>query len=217
VSFISSDEFVYSGTWALRPDAANFQPGRLAWMDDVGPAGSAWVSDGTYWRPLNGSALLYIQAGSIASPVSTLTGNGTSQNFELPEPCLLPGGMLFPGCRVDVEALFYKEGTHTGTILGYLSNSVAPANPALDDFINRTSSAGNPSIVKFAQQIYIASETWLEQQQAALWTDASATALPVDHADASVNTDDRYIGFSIGSTYTTNLCRLIGYAMRIYA
>jgi hypothetical protein len=216
VSFISSDEFVYSGGWTTRPDAANFQPGRLAWMDDVGPSGSSWVSDGTYWRPLNGLALLYIQAGTIAAPVSTLTGNGTSQNFVLPEPCLIPGGMLFPGCRIDVDAVFYKEGTHTGTVLGYLSSSASPANPALDDFINRTSVTGNPSAVKFAQQIFISNGVWLEQQQAAFWTDASAAQVPADHADAGVNSADRYIGFSIGTSYTTNLCRLLGYAVRIY-
>lgn len=57
--------------WANRPAAAAYT-GRIIRITDVGPAaGSLFMSDGTYWVPLNGSVVLYAGAELGYSTTST--------------------------------------------------------------------------------------------------------------------------------------------------
>lgn len=60
-----------SYAWAGRPAAASYT-GRVIRITDVGPsAGSLFISDGTYWVPLNGSVVLFAAAEMGLSTTST--------------------------------------------------------------------------------------------------------------------------------------------------
>lgn len=219
MSFISAPSFNQyaqaSGTWAARPTSAPVLSRYFA--TDIGPNGTLFAWDGTYWRPANGFAVVYGQYGTIAAPIATLTGNGTQQVFTLPELCLLPAGLLAPGSRLDVEAQVYKEGVHTGSALGFLSSVPAPVNMSLDDFQNSSSTATNPSTIKLVGNLLIGSGIWVESQVTQVWNAGNSTAVQIDHADANVNSENRYIGAGIGTSYTSDLARLLSLRVSISA
>lgn len=100
-------QYAYEGTWASRPAASAVAAGSKMRATDVGVGGySEWVSNGTNWRPLNGSVLLFEDRGSAASPIATLTGDGvaTQMGFVIPgaSSVRLPAGMPFAGSRLSV-------------------------------------------------------------------------------------------------------------------
>lgn len=219
MSFISSPSFNQyaqgAGTWAARPTAAPVASRYFA--TDIGPNGTLFSWDGAYWRPANGFAVLYGQYGTVASPIATLTGNGTQQVFTLPELCLLPAGLLAPNSRLDVEMQVYKEGAHTGSVLGFLASTPTPASMAIDDFQNTSSVATNPSTIKLVGSLLIQSGVWVESQVTQTWNAGNSTAVQIDHADANVNSANRYIGAGIGSSYTSDLARLLSLRVSLSA
>lgn len=77
-----------------------------------------FISDGTNWKPVSGSQLLYIAEGTVATPLATLTGNGTNQLFTLPAGNLvIPAGLLSPNTELYAEGWF-KRSTANGAFTG---------------------------------------------------------------------------------------------------
>lgn len=113
-------EFAYKGVWASRPAASAVPAGSKMCATDVGVGGySEWVSDGTYWRPVNGSVLLFEDRGSVASPIASLTGDGVSTQigFVIPNASSvrMPAGMAFVGSRIVVVFECMKGAVATVT------------------------------------------------------------------------------------------------------
>jgi hypothetical protein len=112
-------------TWSTKPTAAG-NSGMCIRVTDVGQSagGSYWISDGTYWRPINGSVVLSRQSGSIATPIATLAGV-TSGMFVPAIPVVIPAGMMVPGlCQLRVEAAFRRTGaTATATLNVHLGTN----------------------------------------------------------------------------------------------
>lgn len=104
--------------WDDRP-AASSNTSRVIRITDVGPAGagSHWVSDGTYWRPVNGSIVLQKQSGSIATPLAAVTGV-TSSMLVPSKSRIIPAGMLIPGdAQLKIEAMFRRTGANATATL----------------------------------------------------------------------------------------------------
>jgi hypothetical protein len=125
-----------SYTWANRPTSP-FAKQRVT-FSDIGPTGSDWMWDGSYWVPL-APVVLYRGAGTQASPLNTLAAiSGTFVN-----PGSIPAGLFVkPGMRLDIRANIHKIGANgTGTVavlLGtqsYYSGSFA-ATDGLDGRIH---------------------------------------------------------------------------------
>lgn len=57
--------------WVNKPSAANSE-GEIIYVTDIGPNGSHWISNGSYWSPLNGEATL-AQSGASVSVTGTTT------------------------------------------------------------------------------------------------------------------------------------------------
>lgn len=221
MSFISSPLFNQyaqgAGTWATRPTAAPVASRYFA--TDIGPNGTLFSWDGTYWRPANGQALVYGAFGTISTPLATLTGNGTEQVFTLPELCLLPAGLLSPGSRLDVSAQMYKDGaTHSGSAYGFLADTPAPASlTAVDFWFGNSINSASPSMLKTAAPLLIGNGEWLESQAITLWVPGSSSTVQPIYTDANVNIEDRYIGFGVGSNFTSGAIRLYGISVILSA
>lgn len=113
------ENFLGYFTWAQRPNAATVPVRSRFCCTDVGVGGmSCWWSDGTYWRPINGRVLLYQQSSLLASPITTLTGNGAAQDFILPDGAAatggtglaIPVGMLPVGATIVAAGLMRRLG-----------------------------------------------------------------------------------------------------------
>ncbi len=94
--------------WVARPSASTAGAGAIIRVSDLGPGGSSWISDGTIWRPLAGHAMLYQRVGSVATPIATLSGDGTAKSFVLPENVLIPANTLFVGATLLISARFRR-------------------------------------------------------------------------------------------------------------
>lgn len=86
-------------TWAGRPAAAG-NSGKRITITDVGTGGgSEWVSDGTYWRPVNGAVVL-VANGALSSH----TGNTNKTTLKT---YTIPAGLAnIPGAHIDIDALW---------------------------------------------------------------------------------------------------------------
>lgn len=110
--------FAYSGVWANRPIASSVPARTKIAITDVGVGGySEWFSDGTYWKPVNGSLLLFRDRGTVAAPLATITGDGvlTIATFAIPNAAslLIPAGMCYPGSRIVVIHEGFRGATAT--------------------------------------------------------------------------------------------------------
>lgn len=117
-------------TWATKPPASA-SSGVVIKVTDVGTTGSSgsfWISDGVYWRPINGSVILAAQKGSITTPISTLSGV-TSGIFTV-DPIIVPAGSLVPG-RSQLE-LSFKVRRTGATATAILSTYLGTAKTASD-------------------------------------------------------------------------------------
>lgn len=114
-------------TWATRPAAAS-NTGQIIRVTDYGTGGSLWYSDGSNWRPQGGSQTLWRRVGSVATPLSIITGNGAAQSFTLADATTIPAGMLIPGISsVQVIAKVRRSGAAgaSSSVVARLGNSGA--------------------------------------------------------------------------------------------
>lgn len=79
--------------WTNRPSASSVV-GELIYITNVGIGGSYWISNGTYWSPLNGEVTL-AQSGAAIS----LTGAATEQVMAT---YTLPGGLMSANGQLEI-------------------------------------------------------------------------------------------------------------------
>ncbi len=102
---------IYSGLFASAPAASAVKVGAMILVTDF-PTPALFTSDGTYWRPVNGSCIISQAAGSLSVPAVTGPVAGGAFTLALPKPILIPAGLLIPGqSTIDVLALFTKIGS----------------------------------------------------------------------------------------------------------
>ena len=104
--------YPFRTTWTGRPDAGLVSAGTELQVTDY--ANQKFISDGTYWRPAQGRALIYSKtADSISTPIATLSAAGV---FALPGGSpVIPAGMIAPQTKVCAVAQFRKYGS-SGTV-----------------------------------------------------------------------------------------------------
>ena len=101
-------EFPFRTTWVGRPAVGLVPVGTELQVTDY--ANQKFISDGTYWRPAQGRALIYSRsADSISTPIATLSATGV---FALPGGSpIIPAGMIAPQTKVCAVAQFRKYGS----------------------------------------------------------------------------------------------------------
>lgn len=131
---------VTGSTWAEKPHFSSVDAGTAISLIDVG-GGSTWVATYAGWVPQNGIVVLTSNWGTVASPVSSITGvaNGLFQPIGGAGSLVIPAGMLLEGrAKLEIEVSLLRigaNGPYTANIyLGTASDvndsivfSVAPA------------------------------------------------------------------------------------------
>lgn len=98
--------------WASRP-AANAVPiGTELQVTDYG--NQKWISDGTYWRPAQGRAIIKGVFGLVAAGGQIAQLSGVSSGvFAIPGGSVkIPTGMILPHSRLYTQADGFKSGTN---------------------------------------------------------------------------------------------------------
>lgn len=101
----------FRSLWVDRP-AANLVPvGTELQVTDY--ANQKFISDGTYWRPAQGRALLKELHGLVAIGGQIAQLSGVSSGlFTIPGGCKIPAGMIIPHSRLFAQADGFKTGTN---------------------------------------------------------------------------------------------------------
>jgi hypothetical protein len=96
-----------SYAWAARPEAAAYS-GQIIRITDVGPsAGSLFISDGTYWVPVNGSLVLDSKSNLGISTTSTTLVQLAGWSLVIPAGLFRKPGSFLRGL---------VKGRRTGTL-----------------------------------------------------------------------------------------------------
>lgn len=207
-------------TWANRPAASSVPVGTILPVMLTGNTEPRFfVSDGTVWRPQGAWQVLYHRSGSAAAPLATLTGDGTIKYWVLPQDCLLPGGMLYAGIRIEAQFWMRKSGTHTGVVrLG-----LATANDGTNYLgCGVAANATSGSNVFGASEMCVYADGFMSGvvdgtsrvSYSALSATSSSTAI-VDRASSGIQTDNRFVVFGIGATYTDSAADMLMYSVAI--
>jgi len=96
-------------TWATKPLASAYIG--TAFITDIGQGGSYWVSNGTEWKPLNGSVVL------ASSAVASSAVTGDSGVDHAVASLVLPAGIMGLNGRIEVYAKFTATIVTTVTTL----------------------------------------------------------------------------------------------------
>ena len=127
-------------------------PGIVMFVRDMGPAptvgatprGILVMSNGSAWVPCAGMAVLYKRAGSIASPLATLTLAAAAGIFTLPETLAVPTALMSVGMTIGIEAQVQRGGTAAGT--GVVRALLGNLNSGSDNAIDAVSMAATVNL-----------------------------------------------------------------------
>lgn len=103
--------------WTNRPSASS-TIGELIYITNVGIGGSYWISNGTYWSPLNGEVTL-AQSGAAID----MTGASTEQ---IMATYTLPGGLMTPWSQLEIIVLWSFTNSANTKILRVRLSSADP-------------------------------------------------------------------------------------------
>ena len=121
-----------------------------------------FYSDGSNWKPVGGRQTLYIRQGSIASPLATLTGDGTSQQFVTPDTLVIPAGLISIHTKIYGEVFVKRGGTAQAfTVVCALGTANNVDTSADQSFMGHTISAvdGNEARLFGSAQFFSATAT----------------------------------------------------------
>jgi hypothetical protein len=110
-------------------------------ITNIGPtgAGSLWISDGSEWKPLNGTVLHCKNSGTLAAPLATVSA---ASKFSLPaSDRVVNGSILIPigtprvGQGIRVSAKFNHRGTGgTWQVAARIGSGDTSSDPSFASF-----------------------------------------------------------------------------------
>lgn len=126
---------VFSYTLATLPLSTTLTPGTVVRVTNLGGTGGSFLEATTAgWVPLNGSAVLASQWGTLASPLSTVTGvtSGLFTPAGGVGSLVIPAGLLIASrSKLEIEWFAQKVGANATcalrTYLGALGTASDPA------------------------------------------------------------------------------------------
>lgn len=204
-----------SYTWAGKPAASSSNAGQTIRITDVGKSasGSLFQSDGTIWRPVNGSVLIGAGAGSIAAPIVTFTG---AANGALVLPSgnpTMPANFLPVGAIVKAEAIIHRRGANgTATFWARLGNNGASTDNGINGVSITATDLKDSSIeahAMIASATSYAAQTWLAPQ-------GSGVSAIVDRTSNAVIASPMIVSFDIAGANASDAFDLIMYKVTAY-
>lgn len=202
-------------TWATKPSASG-NLGMCIRIANVGAsaAGSYWISDGTYWRPVGGSVLLSAQSGSIATPISSFTGVTSSLFTPTAQP-VIPAGMLIPGqSSIEIEASFRRTGANATASLNI---HLGTAKTSADNTVYSFTFAATSLLDLLATPTVFVSET--SRITATNWQTrgGSGNTSVTNDRTGNINTAaEMGVTFGISSANVADSFSMIGYKVRLF-
>lgn len=169
-AYIARWQVIGRSVWASRATPASSK-GNIIMITDVGTSqstppftGTPFISSGNNWYPLGGQVIIAQYAGSIGSPIATITANGTTaQVFTLPQSIKIPAGMLFAGCSVHVRAVMRRSTPGASPVnasgIVWLGNTDGSINGPQCQLVPMGTVGGNTVIVEADADIYSAGYT----------------------------------------------------------
>jgi hypothetical protein len=205
-------------TWATKPAASAVLTGTTIRISDVGVSGSLWTSDGTNWRPQNGSLVLWRRVGSLAAPVApNLTPTGANLSFAVPDTMNIPAGMLIPGTtRVQVMAKLRRLGG-SGAVGGAgvrLGNSGAAGINDNSIVAQSVAATANLDMLMWGYADVVTTTTYSGTGTAQPNSTGAAAAF-VDRTTSFDTTASNLISIGIASTLTVDQVALLGYSITL--
>ncbi len=194
------------------------------------PAGY-FYKDGAYWDidgsgpyginssgiavPLfSGFSILYQRAGTIAAPVTTLSGDGTAKSFVLPENVLIPAGTLTLGSTLLVSARFRRTALAGAPVAANCTTRFGSTNTVAD------SAVGSVQVNASVNQDYESEATLIVGSPTVSVTRGFVAANAVQNAtlaDRPVNIAvDNYLSCGVAGGYIAgDTVALISYSVAI--
>ena len=208
----------YNGPVANLPAPNTVPVGYYARVTDLGVGGtSEWVSDGTIWRPRGGSVLLYQRLGSVASPVATINGNGTNVNFVIPDVCLIPPQVLYPGIRVYAAAKFRRTALAAGAVASASRVCLGSSGHPVNDLSMLATTLSATLNQEHAAMGYadVVSNTVYKSQNYVIWNGISVAGF-FDRTVFFNTTGNTYVTFGCTSTLIAgDVLALLDYTVRL--
>ena len=198
-------------TWDEKPWVGLVPPGTELLVTDY--ANQKWVSNGIYWRPAQGRAIIAQQHGKSTQPLATLK-NTTQGYFTIPggNP-IIKGGMIIYHSRVYIEVLTRKLGT--GSPAGFYARLARVGASSYPDSTFATATLGNNNLQCnrfFSTANFGTSKTQFLTPQY-LAPAAGAVGSTVDKA-SQINTDyDMEVTLSIASANVADSFELLSFAV----
>lgn len=199
-----------SYTWAGKPRTSAANDGQTIRITDVGhsASGSLFQSDGTIWRPVNGSVLIGAGAGSIAAPIATVTGV-VAGAFSLPlgNPTM-PADFLPVGAIIKVSAIFHRRGANgPGTVWARLGNNGNSTDSGVNS-VATTATDGQDTFID--AHAMIASATTFAAQTG-LAPQSTGTGAIVDRTSSAAIASAMIASFDVSGANTLDAFDLIMY------
>lgn len=196
-------------SWVNRPSPASVHPGTLIAVSDYNYA--RFVSDGTYWRPVQGSVLIYSKWGSLASPLAVIQ-NSTAATFTLPGGApKIPAGMILPNAKITIQSDSRKVGAN-GTAnafvrLGTAGNASDSAVVGLNVPIATNSDICLSSSARFSSS----KTSFTSRNYIGDGTTSTANAGTAYDRTTQVNTDaDMFFTFEVSAASASDVFNLVG-------
>lgn len=198
-----------SYTWAGKPTASSVPVGTVIMISDL--SYQRFVSDGTYWRPMQGKVMLYSKWGTLASPIASLSGVTAGVFIISGGAPKVPAGLIIPNSKLYLQADVRKVGANSTAIFNcWLGTAGTTADSAV--VATSLSSATNMDGLVTAAARFGTSKTTLNTRN---WlgdgtTSASSASVVLDKT-TNINTDaDMFVTLSINAASASDAFSLIG-------
>lgn len=195
------------GAFSARP-AASANTGNYYVATDIGTtassfSGTLFVSDGTNWKPVNGSVVLANVLSSTA--IATLTATGA---FTLPSNILIPPGLLFQGATLRVRMIVSRATTNVSTDI---RASISPSATVLQfaGTVAAITLSGTTNFAGMDAEAYMQSNTSFNQAQPN-WGAAQTSGVNSRTMDNTVN---QYVTFGVTTLGAGDTASLLGYSV----
>ena len=209
---------VYNGVWSTRPSATAYAVGTQIYITDI-PAGgrTLFYTDGTNWRPINGSVTLFAGAGSASSPLGTLTSVGAAilmtgalSGIRIPAGLIVPAKSLMRVC-----AYWNKTGSASGiscvTTIG-TSNSLSDSQ-TVGQFIGALAT----SVLNEQIDYMFPNATSLTTTSNAVNTNAAAGATSTPTYSTNINTAaDMFLNFGTTSSTSGDGLQIFALSVQVF-
>lgn len=209
-------EYPFRTTWAGRPAVGLVPTGTEIVVSDYGY--QKWVSDGTYWRPAQGSALIAQKHGTATAPVAVLSAT-TAGVFTLPGGKIaIPAGMITPHSRLAGMALMKKVG---GTASAYFGIRFGTTGTSADSLVGGITSyiyhGSEVSVNTSARIGDIALNSFTSMITIGDGVTAAVTGTSVLQSANLDHSAGQFVSFVVTSGNVADVYNLLGYTVTLEA